>query len=138
MTSTLIGRWQTRVLLFAIVGSLVSLPFFFINDNNPVFFLVLGYIAALGLIWDVVYNYLQQFRWDHDWPAALQLAAAIWEGIFFAILYKLVPLPGIAQATPLGLFALHYGVAWLAIFLVSQSVMRLLFPRWRFHGGRWL
>ncbi|WAL62230.1 hypothetical protein [Thermocoleostomius sinensis] len=138
MTPTLIGRWQTRILLFAIVGSLVSLPFFLITGNDPIFFIILLYIAGFGLVWDVLYNYLQQFRWDHDWPAALQVLAALWEGIFFAIVYKLVPLPGVERQAPLWLFALHYGLAWLAIFIASQSIMRVIFPRWRFHGGQWL
>jgi hypothetical protein len=138
MTPTLIGRWQTRLLLFAIVGSIASIPFFVLTGNNPIFFVILLYIAGLGLVWDVLYNYLQQFRWDHDWPAALQFFAAIWEAIFFAILYKLVPLPGVDQETPLWLFVLHYSFAWLAIFTASQSIMRVIFPRWRFHGGQWL
>lgn len=138
MTPTLLGRWQTRILLFAIVGSLVSLPFYVFNGNNPVFFVILGYIAVLGMVWDILYNQLQQYRWDHDWPAALQLLAGIWEAIVFAALYKLVPLPGVPQSTPLPLFVLHYSVVWLAVFIASQSVMRIFFPRWRFKGGQWL
>jgi len=139
MTPTLFGRWQTRLLLFAIVGSIVSLPFFIATNNNPVFFILLAYLAGIGLIWDIGYNYLQQYRWDHDWPAALQLLAGLWEAIFFALLYQLAPLPGInADSTPLWLFALHYSVVWLAMFMVSQSLMRLIFPHWRFNGGQWL
>lgn len=138
MTPTLLGRWQTRLFLFAIVGFLISLPFFFYYGNDPVFFVVLAYIAVLGLGWDVLYTYLQRYRWDHDWPAALQLAAAVWEGIFFAVVYSVLPLPGVSPDVPLSLFALHYSLAWLAMFVVSQSLMRVFFPRWRFYGGRWL
>ena len=126
-------------MLFAIVGSLVSIPLFLLTGNNPVFFILLAYLAGIGLIWDVLYNYFQQYRWDHDWPAALQLLAGLWEAIFFAALYKLVPLPGIdAENTPLWLFGLHYSAVWLAMFTVSQSLMRVFFPRWRFNGGQWL
>lgn len=138
MTPTLLGRWQTRLLLFAIIGSLVSLPFFLLTANNPIFFILLAYIAAIGLVWDVLYNYLQQYRWDRDWPAAMQLLSGLWEGIFFAFLFKLVPLPGVAQGMPLWLYAVHYSLVWLAIFVVSQSLMRVIFPRWRFNGGQWL
>lgn len=139
MTPTLFGRWQTRLLLFASVGSLVSLPFFVLNGNNPVFFVIVIYIAALGCGWDVLYNYFQGYRWDHDWPAALQLLAGIWEGLFFAMLFNLVPLPGIPRDTlPLPLYIAHYSLVWLAIFITSQSLMRIFFPRWRFHGGQWL
>ncbi|GAB4379313.1 MAG: hypothetical protein Kow00121_33210 [Elainellaceae cyanobacterium] len=138
MTPTLLGRWQTRILLFATVGLLVCLPFFFLNDRNPIFFVILAYLAGFGLGWDVLYNYFQQHRWDHDWPAALQLLAGIWEAIFFVALFKLVPLPGVAQDMPIALFALHYSLVWLSIFVVSQSLMRIIFPRWRFKGGEWL
>lgn len=138
MTPTLFGRWQTRILLFAIIGSLVNVPFFLLNGNNPAFFFMLAYIAILGLGWDVLYHYLQQFRWDHDWPAVLQLLAAIGEGVLFAILYKLLPLPAVPQTIPLSLFVLNYSLVWLAVFVTSQSIMRIVFPRWRFHGGQWL
>lgn len=139
MTPTLFGRWQTRILLFAIVGSIVSLPFFVWTGGNPVFFVLLAYLAGIGLIWDILYNHFQQYRWDRDWPAALQLLTGIGEAVFFAVLYKLLPLPGIdRQNTPLGLFALHYSIVWLTIFTTAQSLMRVIFPRWRFNGGQWL
>lgn len=138
MTPTLFGRWQTRILLFAVVGSLISLPFYVLNDYNPIFFIILVYIAGFGLIWDVVYNYLQTYRWDHDWPAALQLLAGVWEGLFFGVLFKLVPLPGVQQEMPIALFIAHYSLVWLGIFISSQSLMRIVFPRWRFKGGEWL
>ena len=31
---------------------------------------------------------------------------------------------------------IHYWAVWLATFLASQSIMRIIFPRWRFFGGR--
>jgi hypothetical protein len=138
MTPTLLGRWQTRIFLFAIFGSIVSLPFFFVMGNNPVFFIFLAYLAGIGLIWDVLYNYLQQYRWDHDWPAAMQLLAGIWEGFFFGVLFTFFLLPGIPTTVPLWLYLVHYSLVWCAIFIVSQSLMRLIFPRWRFNGGQWL
>ena len=141
MTPTLFGRWQTRLLLLATVGSLITLPFAFGiigSGANSVYFLVLVYIAIFGLVWDIIYNYLQKFRWDRDWPAVYQLIAGIWEGIFLLLFksFKL-PLPGLEDLV-ISSFIFHYSLVWLGIFAASQSLMRILFPRWRFRGGQWL
>ena len=79
-----------------------------------------------GLGWDALCTLLQKFRWDRDWPAALQLLAGIWEGVVLWVLY------------PFDFNWEHYSLVWLAVFLASQTIMRILFPRWRFFGGRWL
>lgn len=142
MTPTLLGRWQTRLLLLATVGLLISLPFFLGRiggKSGPVFFFVLGYVLVFGLGWDLVYNYLQKFRWDSDWPAFFQLLAGVWEGCFLGVLFSVLELPGVPhQEFSLGVFCLHYSFVWLGVFVVSQSLMRILFPRWRFKGGEWL
>lgn len=142
MTPTLLGRWQTRLLLLATVGLLISLPFFLGRiggKSGPVFFFVLGYVLVFGLGWDLVYNYLQKFRWDSDWPAFFQLLAGVWEGFFLGVLFSVLELPGVPhQEFSLGVFCLHYSFVWLGVFVVSQSLMRILFPRWRFKGGEWL
>lgn len=59
MTPTLFGRWQTRLLLLATVGVLVSLPFavgWIGSSANSVYFWILGYVAIFGLGWDMLYN----------------------------------------------------------------------------------
>lgn len=142
MTPTLFGRWQTRLLLLGTVGSIVTLPFAFgiIGPGaTATYFWVLAYIAIFGLGWDIVYNYLQKFRWDRDWPAAFQLLAGIWEAIFLLFILKVLrlPLPGLENLV-FGSFIRHYSLVWLGVFLVSQTIMRILFPRWRFRGGQWL
>ena len=132
MTPTLFGRWQTRLLLLATVGILVSLPFvigLIGSSANSVYFWILGYVAVFGLGWDVLYNYLQKFRWDRDWPAAYQLLAGIWELVFVFCgvkLFGFLPIPLPKEELP------------LAVFISSQSLMRIIFPRWRFRGGEWL
>ncbi|MDY6784648.1 MAG: hypothetical protein SW833_19240 [Cyanobacteriota bacterium] len=139
MTPTLFGRWQTRLFLFFTIGSIVTLPFawgIIGNSAGIIFFRFLGYIALLGLGWDALYNFMQKFRWDRDWPAAFQLAAGIWEAMFIAIAAKVVGLPGIPSDFPLGDFVLHYSLVWLGVFTASQTLMRILFPRWRFRGGQ--
>jgi hypothetical protein len=141
MTPTLFGRWQTRLFLLATVGVLITLPFalgIISPNSSSVYFWVLGYVAIFGIFWDILYNYLQTFRWDRDWPGIFQLLAGIWEGIFLIIIINLLqfPLPGI-QNLDFNLFVRHYSLVWLGIYLASQSIMRVWFPRWRFRGGRW-
>lgn len=142
MTPTLLGRWQTRLLLLATVGALITIPFA-LNLNSAIPFWILGYIAFFGVFfWDVLYDYIQKRRWDRDWPGVYQLAAGIWEAIFLAILLSILKniqfgLPGVL-VFDLGIFIFHYSCVWLGIYIASQSIMRLIFPRWRFRGGQWL
>ncbi|MTJ06268.1 MULTISPECIES: hypothetical protein [unclassified Anabaena] len=144
MTPTLLGRWQTRLLLLATVGILVSIPFatgLFGNKSNLVYFWILAYVAIFGLGWDILYNYLQKSRWDRDWPAAYQLFAGIWEMVFVFCGVKILgflPIPIPKNELSPFIFLLHYSVVWLAVFISSQSIMRIIFPRWRFRGGKWL
>jgi hypothetical protein len=144
MTPTLFGRWQTRLLLLSTVGVLVSLPFamgLIGGSPDSIYFWILGYVAIFGLGWDVLYNYLQKFRWDRDWPAAYQLLAGIWELIFVFCgvkLFGFLPVPVPKDFINLDAFLLHYSVVWLSVFIASQSIMRILFPRSRFRGGQWL
>lgn len=142
MTPTLFGRWQTRLLLLPTVGILITLPFalgIFSPGASSVYFWVLAYIAIFGIGWDILYNYLQKFRWDRDWPAIFQLFAGIWEAVFLILIIKMLklPLPGV-QTLDIGLFIRHYSFVWLGVFLASQTIMRILFPHWRFRGGQWL
>lgn len=144
MTPTLLGRWQTRLLLLATVGVLITLPFYLgivgpktDFDTHPVFFRILTDIAIFGCGWDILYNYIQKFRWDRDWPGALQLLAGIWEAIFVIGCVNLTGLPGIPKGSvPLLWFVIHYSLVWLGVYIASQSLMRILFLRWRFRGGR--
>jgi hypothetical protein len=141
MTPTLFGRWQTRLLLLATVGVLITLPFslgIIGSGASSEFFWILGYVALFGLLWDVLYNYLQKFRWDRDWPGAFQLLAGIWESIFIAAVVKLFGLPNVPQELPINGFIFHYSLVWLGFYIASQTLMRILFPRWRFKGGQWL
>jgi hypothetical protein len=144
MTPILFGRWQTRLLLLATVGVLVSLPFamgLIVPGANSVYFWILSYVAIFGLGWDVLYDYLQKSRWDRDWPAAYQLLAGIWE-LFFIFcgtkVFGFLPIPLPKAELSIAAFLLHYSVVWLAVFMTSQSLMRIIFPRWRFRGGQWL
>lgn len=139
MTPTLFGRWQTRLFLLASVGFLITLPFavgIIGPDLGAGYFWILGYLAFFGLGWDILYNYLQKFRWDRDWPGAFQLIAGIWEAVFIACGVKLLGLPSVPKDLPLLWFIIHYSLVWLGIYVASHTLMRILFPRWRFRGGQ--
>ncbi len=142
MTPTLLGRWQTRLFLLSTGGLLITLPFMvgLFGPSGPLYLVVLVWIAILGLGWDVVYHQIQQLRWDHDWPGVWQLFAGLWEAFFLLVLVAIrFPLLGLsADRFPWGSFLIHYTLVWITIFIESQTVMRILFPRWRFRGGQWL
>ncbi len=133
MTPVLSGRWQTRLFLLGTVGTLITLLIAGFQ-GSIVPFLILAYVTFSGFFWDIIYSFIQKFHWDHDWPAVLQFLAGVWEFIVLAIIvygFRLLGPPG----NPFILF-FHYWAVWLATFICSQSVMRIIFPRWRFYGGR--
>ncbi|MEM7343576.1 MAG: hypothetical protein AAF485_04990 [Chloroflexota bacterium] len=145
MTPTLYGRWQSRFLLLATVGSLVTTFFAWLYQTPASSFSILGYVLLLGFLWDILYQYLQTYRWDEDWPAIFQLFTGLVEGLLVWALIAYVPwhtfglshLPGVSKAT-LNHFISHYSTVWLFVFLGTQGPLRVLFPRWRFFGGQWL
>ncbi|MGB3691643.1 MAG: hypothetical protein WA865_04495 [Spirulinaceae cyanobacterium] len=137
MTPTLFGRWQTRIFLLATIGSLITLFFYVVKNGDSLFFCILLYVALFGIAWDLLYMYIQKFRWDRDWPGAFQLLAGIWEALFILGLIKTIGLPGVSnQKFDLFWFICHYSAVWLGVYLASQSLMRIVFPRWRFRGGQ--
>ncbi|MDM9382190.1 hypothetical protein QUB80_15915 [Chlorogloeopsis sp. ULAP01] len=144
MTPTLFGRWQTRLLLLITVGVVVSIPFALGLVSSPpgsVYFWILGYVAIFGIVWDVCYDRLQKNRWDRDWPAIYQLLAGIWEFIFVVCgvaIFGFLPIPLPKEELPIFWVVVHYSIVWLAVFVASQSLMRIIFPKWRFRGGQWL
>ena len=136
MTPTLFGRWQTRFAMLATLGLLVTVIFALILRDARVF-AVLVDVFIFGVVWDLLWIGLQQFRWDRDWPAAFQIATAIIEGIWLYAVIALVGLPFIGSGSiGAGVFAAQYGLVWLVTFIWVQGPMRSLFPRWRYNGGR--
>lgn len=131
MTPVLTGRWQTRLFLMLTLGVIVTIPFVMAGGINPA--IVLAFVTLTGLVWDILYSFIQKFHWDHDWPASFQFGAGVWEFIALAIVVFGFNLIG--PFNPVLLF-FHYWAVWLVTFLASQSVMRIIFPRWRFFGGR--
>ncbi len=136
MTPTLFGRWQTRTLLLLTFGVLFTLPFMLFYGLTPALILLL--VLFLGYGWDIVYMAIQAGRWDRDWPPAYQLFAGIWEGLFTFLLSVLLARAFPIFAVPLPIFIIQYGVIWVVTFLASQSLLRIVFPNWRYRGGQWL
>ena len=134
MTPTLLGRLQTRLYLTLLVGVPITGIFAIaLRTTHP--FLILGWVMLLGFGWDALYNQIQKLFWDHDWPPILQLAAGIWEGIIIFIMLYIIGALG--NPPPVTIFMAHYISVWWFSFAASQSMMRLIFPHWRFYGGEW-
>ena len=75
---------------------------------TPAYFWALFYVGLLGLGWDILYNYLQRYLFDHDWSGVLQFFGAIAEGIVLILLIKIVGLPHIPQTLNPVAFLIHY------------------------------
>ncbi len=138
VTPTLMGRWQTRIVMLATLGLLISF-LFAIGYDDTTFYKVLFYVAVFGVVWDIIYIQLQHLRWDRDWPAVFQIANGIIEGALIYLLIDNFGLPGIDEGSvPFGRFFADYGLIWLTIFICVQGPMRVVSPFWRFHGGRFV
>jgi hypothetical protein len=140
MTHTLLGRWQIRVLSILTIGLLMTIAIAIksgtIIAGQTLFTLI--YLGIFGIGWDAVYHQLQRLRWDGDWNGLLQMAGAIWEGVFLMTSIRLIGLPGIdrAEFSNPG-FIGFYTIFTLLNFLMANSLFRILLPYARFNGGQW-
>jgi hypothetical protein len=137
MTPTYLGRIQTRILLLATVGAVVTLLYAILAAIifQPLDFLkpfvLLILVIVFGIGWDILYNFAQKLRWDRDWPPAFSFIAAFIEMLpvmLIALLLNIHPV----------FFLFHYWTVWWATFIMALGPMRIIFPRWRFRGGQWL
>lgn len=146
MTTTLFGRIQTRIFLLAVVGG------FWTAVLTPVLpglegslamryamtFMILATVTVLGVAWEFVYHFLQQFRWEKDWPTLFGLLNLINEGalVWFLLLYlDIVPFINGSKVS-LAAYSILFLVVWIAQWLTANGPMRVPFIRWRFRGGR--
>ena len=151
MTPTLYGRWQTRILLFVVLGLPITLVYsLYLNRWTwPPFldpFVFLASILVLGLLLDIFYIWLQRVRWDADWPFAFQFVVSIAE---FALVYWLyaqgqdyLPQPYLDQLLldrggriPLGNAATHFSWVFVPSFIALLGPLQIFLVRWRFKGG---
>ena len=144
MTPTLIGRFETRIFLIAVIGSLWTLlitPVLPLPSGVPLgtkyqsTFIVLAVVLVVGFLWDVLYYGLQQFRWEKDWPTMFGLLTGINEGLVTYLIVNSGNLPGHPMVT-LPAFIVQFGTVWVVTWAFVIGPMRVPFLRWRFRGGR--
>jgi hypothetical protein len=143
MVPTLNGRIQTRIFLLAVVGGLITLiivPFLSgsapLGDKYRNGFLVLLSVAVIGVLWELLYHFLMQWRWEKDWPTLFGLAEGVPEGALIWALLSLGAIPGIVGHVGGVAFLVQFILIWLGVWLVANGPMRVPFIRWRFQGGR--
>jgi hypothetical protein len=139
----LTGRIQTRIFLLAVVGGLITLIIVpvlpgsaSLGDKYRDGFLVLLSVAVVGVLWELLYHLLMQWRWEKDWPTLFGLVEGVPEGALVWILLSAGAIPGIAGSVGGAAFLIQFILVWLGVWLVANGPMRVPFIRWRFRGGR--
>ena len=143
MVPTLNGRIQTRIFLLAVVGGLITLIIVPVlpgsaplGDKYRNAYLVLLSVAVLGVLWELLYHLLMQWRWEKDWPTLFGLLEGIPEGALIWVLLSAGAIPGIVGKVSGADFLIQFILVWLGVWLAANGPMRVPFIRWRFHGGR--
>ena len=145
MLPTLNGRIQTRVLGLGITGIFVLLwitpvlptGWLSLAQSYRVTISVLVAVVLVGVLWELLYHFLQQFRWEKDWPTLFGLLTAINEGIVIWLLLRYTTLVVPEYLRPsLIAFLIQFIVTWLVFWLVVNGPIRVVCHRWRFSGGR--
>ncbi|MFI6044970.1 hypothetical protein ACIA8C_25300 [Nocardia sp. NPDC051321] len=147
MLPTLNGRMQARVLALSVIGCFVALiitPFLptgslSLGQAYRVTLSILLATVAIGVLWELLYHFLQQFRWEKDWPTLFGFCTMVNEGALMWVLirYTTVVLPE-ALHPSLTAFLIQFIVTWIVFWLIVNGPMRVVFHRWRFQGGRFL
>lgn len=142
MTPTLVGRIQTRIFLVLVIGipwTLLIGPVLprpegaSLGDLYEVLLTAVIVVAVAGIAWELLYQWLQQYRWEKDWPTLFGLITGVPEGIST---YLILLAFGFDVDT--GAFLIQFITLWLLVWLVANGPMRVVFLRWRFRGGRLL
>lgn len=139
MLPTLNGRIQTRIFMLATWGALITLLLTPILPGDPDYqttYVILATVAVLGVIWELIYHGIQQFRWEKDWPTLFGFITCVNEGALIWLLLKLEVIPGIDGVPMFSTFLIDFLVIWMVIWLWVNGPMRVPLIRWRFFGGR--
>jgi hypothetical protein len=139
MLPTLNGRIQTRIFMLATWGALITLLITPILPDEPDYkttYIILATVAVLGVIWEIIYHLIQQFRWEKDWPTLFGFITCVNEGALVWILLKAEVVPGIDGVPTFSAFLIDFLVIWMVIFFWVNGPMRVPLIRWRFFGGR--
>ena len=132
MTPTLLGRLQTRLAVLVVVGLPWTL-LLILAAGLPASGALLGWALVTGfgvVLWEPVYHFLQQFRWEKDWPIFLSLVTVLNEAaLAWLILTHMT-------SASVGLFVAQVASTWLLVWLATIGPMRVVVLRWRYRGGR--
>ncbi len=86
MLPTLGGRIQTRIILLAIIGGIVTAiitPFLPLTGRNydvaglQDTFIILVAVTVIGIAWECIYHFIMQWRWEKDWPTFFGLVTFV-------------------------------------------------------------
>jgi hypothetical protein len=145
MVPTLPGRIQTRIFLLGCVGVIVTawltplLPLPGpLSASYKITYIILASVLVVGIVWELLYHLLMQWRWEKDWPSLFGLVTGVPEGVLVWVLLATRAVPGISKTPPLSAYLIDFIVVWLCVWLVSQGPLRVPFIRWRFLGGRFV
>src|ERR1700739_1216718 len=102
MVPTLAGRLQTRIFMLATVGVIVTaiitpllgLPGS-LSAAYKTTYIILATVAVIGIVWELIYHLLMQWRWEKDWPSLFGLVEGIPEGVLIWVLLSAGAIPGI-------------------------------------------
>lgn len=156
---TLSGRIQTRIFLLVVVGGLwtvIITPFVRavvdtegmgspdLIDIYKVTYAVLAIVLLLGILWELVYHALMQFRWEKDWPTLFGYTTILNEGVVAYAVAKAIGSPDadpgsvrfLLEGLTLAPFLVAFVTTWIVVNLFANNLMQVLFIRWRFRGGR--
>lgn len=148
MLPTLGGRIQTRIILLAIVGGIVTAiitPFLPLRTGTTMSqayqttFIILAAVIVVGVVWEFIYHFIMQWRWEKDWPTFFGFITFINEGIVIWLLLHFNVIPGIprgADNVPTSAFVIDFMAVWIVFWLWVNGPMRVFNIRWRFFGGR--
>lgn len=142
MLPTLNGRIQTRLFMLATWGVLWTLVLTPILPGDPdyrITFVLLLTVAVLGVVWELIYHGIMQFRWEKDWPTFFGFITFINEGLLIIVLLKLNLVPGLGvdgEDVSIAAFLIMFLVIWMTIWVWTNGPMRVFNVHWRFFGGR--
>ncbi len=148
MTPTLSGRLQTRLFNVLVVGGIWTLLIApLLPGLSGVGYLdrvwnayqVIVWVAFVGLIWELGYHGLQQFRWEKDWPILYALLVGIPEGLlaWFITGSRFLGLTT-GGGIPGSAFFVHFATTWVVTWLWIIGPHRTIFLNWRFSGGEFI
>ncbi len=142
MLPTLNGRIQTRLFMLATWGvfwTLVLTPFLPGDPTYRITFVILATVAVLGVLWELLYHLIMQWRWEKDWPTFFGFITFVNEGLLIIVLLRLDLVPGLGvdgSDVSIAAFLIDFLVIWMTIFVWTNGPMRIFNVHWRFFGGR--